>query len=152
LTTVFRITKARHAATAFSGEGARRAGGRWNFPGEPIVYCSSSLSLAALETFVHLGEEGRSIEFVFLEAVIPASARIDHVTKLPKGWRQEPPGEPSMEVGSKWFRELQSLALAVPSATVPQESNILLNPLHPDFARVTVSKPKPFSFDPRIWK
>lgn len=151
MTTVYRITKARHEATAFSGEGSRRAGGRWNFPGEAAVYCSSSLALAALETFIHLGEEGRSIEFVFLEASIPAAVRIEHISKLPKGWRQSPPGEASMEVGSKWFRERRSAALAVPSAAVPQELNILLNPLHSDFAKITVSKPQPFSLDSRIW-
>jgi RES domain-containing protein len=151
LTTVYRITKARHAATAFSGEGSRRAGGRWNFPGEPAVYCSSSLALAALETFIHLGEQGRSIQFVFLEASIPATVRIEHIIKLPKGWRQSPPGDASMQVGSKWFRERRTAALAVPSAAVPQELNILLNPRHPDFAKIAVSKPQPFSFDSRIW-
>jgi len=152
LTTIYRIAKARHAATAFSGEGAQRAGGRWNVPGEPVVYCSSSLSLAALEIFVHVGEEGRTISFVFFEAVIPSGMRMESLSRLPKGWREEPPGEASMEVGSRWFREMRSAALAVPSAAVPQESNILLNPLHPDFARIAISKPKPFSFDPRIWK
>lgn len=121
-------------------------------PGEPVVYCSSTLSLAALETFVHLGEEGRAIAFVFLEAVIPPGLRIEHLGKPPRGWRQEPPGEASMEAGSKWFRERRSAALSVPSAAVPQESNILLNPLHPDFPRIAVSKPRPFSFDSRFWK
>jgi len=50
----WRIVKARHATTAFNGEGARLNGGRWNSPGERVVYASATKSLAALETLVHL--------------------------------------------------------------------------------------------------
>src|SRR5258705_349554 len=50
----WRIVKAKHAATAFSGEGAARTGGRWNSRGVPVVYTSSTKSLAALESLVHL--------------------------------------------------------------------------------------------------
>ena len=41
----FRIVKKRHALTAFSGDGARTYGGRWNLPGmvpsvlEPQEFC-----------------------------------------------------------------------------------------------------------------
>src|SRR4051812_18031854 len=49
----WRIVKEKHARTAFSGEGARIFGGRWNSPGISIVYCSEHLSLAALEILVH---------------------------------------------------------------------------------------------------
>ena len=51
----WRIIKARYAKSAFDGEGARQFGGRWNSPGVPIIYTSSSMSLAALEMLVHLG-------------------------------------------------------------------------------------------------
>src|SRR5262245_29579658 len=53
--TAWRIVKARHAANAFDGEGARLEGGRWNSPGTPTVYTSQSAALAALELLVHLG-------------------------------------------------------------------------------------------------
>ncbi|MBI5482311.1 MAG: RES family NAD+ phosphorylase [Deltaproteobacteria bacterium] len=42
--------------------------------------------------------------------------------------------------------------LAVPSAVVPQEWNYLLNPLHPDFGRLKLLPPEPFTIDPRMWK
>ena len=50
----WRIVKAKHAATAFDGEGARLFGGRWNSPGTRMIYTSATLSLAALESLVHL--------------------------------------------------------------------------------------------------
>lgn len=48
----WRLTTARHAHTAFTGEGARRYGGRWNAKGVPVVYTAGSLSLAMLEMLV----------------------------------------------------------------------------------------------------
>ena len=50
----FRLCKTKHLATAFTGEGARLNGGRWNSPGNSVVYTSASLSLATLEVLVHL--------------------------------------------------------------------------------------------------
>jgi RES domain-containing protein len=147
----YRITKAKHSGTALSGEGARRAGGRWNDPGIPIVYCSLSLALAAMETFVHLTEEAASLRFASLEIGLPA-AQVEVLEKLPKGWQNEPPGAASMQIGTEWAKASRSLALRVPSALIPSEWNILLNPAHPDFAKLAVSKAKPFSFDPRMWK
>ena len=148
---VFRITKARHTRTAFSGEGARLAGGRWTYPGEAAVYCSSTLALAALETFVHVGEEGRTLAFASFEVNIPASVRVDRVAKPPRGWREEPPGPASMRVGSNWIRQGRSVALALPSVLVPQEFNVILNPAHSDFSRLEISRRSRFAFDPRMW-
>ncbi len=50
----WRIVKEKHAASAFSGEGAAKTGGRWNSRGVPVVYASATKALAALETLVHL--------------------------------------------------------------------------------------------------
>jgi RES domain-containing protein len=53
----FRIAAARFARSrkaAFSGQGGVRASARWHTVGQPIVYTSQSLSLAALEILVHL--------------------------------------------------------------------------------------------------
>ncbi len=54
IVTAWRITKRKHARNAFTGEGAREFGGRWNNPGTAIVYTAQSQSLAALEMLVHL--------------------------------------------------------------------------------------------------
>ena len=96
---VFRITKARHTRRAFSGEGARLAGGRWTYPGEAAVYCSSTLALAALETFVHIGEEGRTLAFASFEVNIPASVRVHRVVATTL-MRARPQTVPAFPVGS----------------------------------------------------
>jgi RES domain-containing protein len=147
-----RIIKARHAQVAFSGEGARIAGGRWNRPGDAVVYASASLALAAIETFVHLGEDGLHIAFVSFRIEIPDSVQAQRCRRPPAGWRSEPPQEPSMRYGSDWVRRGRTAVLDVPSAIVPSESNYLLNPHHPDFRQIRIGRPRPFVFDPRMWK
>ena len=49
----WRIVLASEAARAFSGEGSRRYGGRWNSPGKQVVYMSEHQSTAAFEIFIH---------------------------------------------------------------------------------------------------
>lgn len=150
--TAYRIVKARHASSAFTGEGARIAGGRWNLPGESAVYVSSSLALAAIECFVHLGEDGLHIRFVYFEVAIPDTVMIRRCLRPPRGWRAEPPGDESMRYGSAWLRSRRGAVLEVPSVMVPSEKNYVLNPRHVDYGRIRLGKSQPFGFDPRMWK
>lgn len=152
MTLAWRIVKRAHAKDAFSGAGARLAGGRWNLPGDALVYASSTLALAAMETFVHLGEEGLGVAFVYFRIDIPDSVVIARCERPPRGWRAEPPGEASMRYGSAWLREGRTALLDVPSAIVQVERNLLLNPRHADFAKLAIARPQPFTFDPRMWK
>lgn len=50
---MWRLDRDRHAAAWDSGEGAYRAGGRWNSIGVRAVYCSLDPSTAILEVAVH---------------------------------------------------------------------------------------------------
>lgn len=148
----FRLIKAKHAATAFSGEGARLVGGRWNLPGTSLVYTSESLSLAALETFVHLQPVDERIRYVWFRVTIPATVVIDRQASLPSSWRASPPSEATQAIGTAWAKQMSSAVLRVPSILVPGEYNLLLNPQHPQFKRLKISKPEPFDFDGRLWK
>src|SRR3990170_8890676 len=85
----WRIAKKRYAATAFDGEGSRRKGGRWTPKGFPAVYTAQTESLAALEQFVQLGDEGQNIQFVCFKVKIPDSVGIEEIdiSSLPKNWK-----------------------------------------------------------------
>ncbi len=148
----FRLVKAKHADTAFSGEGARLVGGRWNLPGTPLVYSSEALSLAALETFVHLQPVDRRIRYVWFRVTIPTNVSVDELTSLPGSWRESPPSEATQAAGTAWTKRASSAVLRVPSILVPGEYNLLLNPQHSQFRRLRISKPEPFDFDGRLWK
>ncbi len=120
--------------------------------GEAVVCASASLALAAIETFVQLGEDALHIEFVHFRIEIPDGVGIQHCRRPPPGWRAEPPQESSMRYGSRWLQQGRTAVLEVPSAIVPSEVNYLLDPAHPDFRRIKVGRPLPFLFDPRMWK
>ena len=147
----FRIVKKRHALTAFSGDGARAYGGRWNFPGVPMVYAAHTRALAALESLAHYGGAERRIAFITFAIEIPDKVAICvDPAALPRDWRSTEPSPSTQALGSEWQREGRSAALVVPSVLVPQEFCVLLNPEHPDIDQILVSYPEPFTFDERL--
>lgn len=150
----WRLVKWKHRRSAFDGEGARLAGGRWNLPGSTVVYASETLALAALETFVHLGPAAMELRFAAIRFSFPEDIAIEQVSRqaLPPRWRSEPPLLETMQMGTKWAQQLRSAVLRVPSVIVPQEHNLILNPSHKDFRRLAIGPPEPFTFDPRLWK
>jgi RES domain-containing protein len=152
MTRIWRICRAPYAAEAFSGEGARRFGGRWNSRGVPMVYSSSSLSLAAIELFVHLEPNQQPSDLVSISATLPAGepARTLHPEQLPADWWTDH-YEPIRALGDQWIKEKSSLAMQVPAAPLRSEWNVLLNPLHPAIKKLSVDPPQPFIFDARMF-
>jgi len=148
---VWRLVTARRADSAFSGEGARLYGGRWNSKGVPMVYTAGSQSLALLEMLVQ--DDPLRARYVVISATIPDQVEIERLTEdaLPADWRGLGARERLREVGSAWVRSLSSAVLAVPSAVIPAEWNYLLNPLHPVFGQIEVGKPLPFFTDLRLF-
>ena len=149
----WRITKAKHAATAFSGGAAKTYGGRWNNPGTAIVYTAGSTSLAILEMLVHLQAHDLMRRYVIFEVSFDETLMktIDPAT-LPKTWHRSPSPATVRQVGDDWVAGASSAVLRLPSAIVPREWNYLLNPAHPDFAKITIGPKQPIKFDPRLIK
>jgi RES domain-containing protein len=138
-------------AAAFSGEGARRYGGRWNAPGRPVVYASLNLSLAALETLAHADRRRFARDYVAFEIRVPHHLILElRDEDLPDDWRARPVSAGARAVGDAWLAAHASAALTVPSVLVPQERNLLLDPAHPRFAEVRIGAPQPFRFDERL--
>jgi RES domain-containing protein len=149
--TGWRIVKRKYAADAFSGEGARIAGGRWNSPGSPLVYIAGSRSLAVLEILAHIGRATLLPAYVLISCSFEETLVLDVETRtLPAGWRGYPSPPALQTIGDRWLREATSAVLRVPSAIIPAESNYLLNPAHGDFSTITVQPPEHFEFDLRL--
>lgn len=149
--TVWRLSAARYAATLFSGEGAKHYGGRWSPPGLAVIYCAESRSLALVEVLAGTDDVDRLFqqEWVLVPADIPEEC-IAKPARVPDDWRQYPHPTATQAFGAAWVQTRQSAGLRLPSVVVPGEFNYLLNPAHPDFKRVKIGKPEPFSFDPRL--
>jgi RES domain-containing protein len=137
---VFRM----HAAThpAFDTMGAFLHPGRWHTAGTRVVYAAGHVSLAVLETLIHAG--GRKLPpRVITQIDIPNDLSIEATS-----WLDSPA---SQAYGDAWVAEQRSAVLKVPSIAVNRmESNFVFNPAHPDFLKITHTKPQPFAFDPRF--
>ena len=150
-TKAFRIIKKTQLPHAFDGEGARLYGGRWNSKGRPTVYCADSRALAALEVMVHLSSSLFQLDFLIIELEFD-SKLVEKIRRddLPRAWRGAQPTLVTQQIGNQWLKTGSSLALDVPSSIIPEESNYLLNPQHPDFLSICIGKPQPFCFDLRL--
>jgi RES domain-containing protein len=148
----YRVCKTRYPV--FDGTGAEIAGGRWNSRGRPLIYCADSFAGALLEILVHanapvalpgphhcaraLADETVSIETLD-EADLPGWADEDAVI--------------SRAYGDRWLEEQRSVILSVPAATArPYGRNLLLNPAHPDYHRISLEPPVDVAWDSRLFR
>jgi RES domain-containing protein len=149
---IWRICRERYAAEAFTGEGARRFGGRWNARGVSVVYASTSLALAAIELFVHFEPNQAPNDLVSIAAELPTAEpalRWDRTT-LPAHWWSDELA-PMRDLGDRWVSALESLAVLVPSIPIRGDWNLLINPHHPRIAELNVGAPERFEFDARMF-
>ena len=143
-----------YEADDLSGKGAEKTGGRWNRKGVAMLYCSSTVALACLETLVHLaGAAPLPLNRYLVKIVIPPSAWRQRTILQPAGhvgWDSVPPGIVSIAWGNDWARCASSLIAEVPSVIVPEEANILINPRHRDVKRLRARKARRWTYDPRV--
>jgi RES domain-containing protein len=151
---IWRICREAHASTAFSGEGARRFGGRWNSRGVPMVYTSTSLALAAIEYFVNLEPNLAPGDLVSISATLPEGepARTMQPADLPEEWWSDESLVAARELGDGWIQAATSLAMLVPSVPIRTEWNVLVNPIHPRMRELKVDSAEAFVFDARMFE
>lgn len=138
---VWRIARSTYAGSVeemLSGEGAARYGGRWNPKGMPTVYCSENSSLAALEVLVNLARPSTIPSYRILDLDVPDESIVTAPARVADTRR----------AGADLLRT--HLAMMAPSAVNPLESNVVLNPAHPDFNAVRPGAIRPFIFDRRL--
>jgi RES domain-containing protein len=141
---VWRLSRKIHAN--LSGEGARLAGGRWNSPGRPVIYCAQDASLAMLEVRVHLDLPFELLPEDYIYSAIETGDLSIEEADFP-ATEQE-----SRDVGDDWLRNCRTALLRVPSIIVPHGRNILINPLHPDAKLISITNEYPCLFDQRLWR
>jgi len=137
-----------------SGEGARLYGGRWNKKGDAMLYFSEHLSLCVLELLAHMDYQFISSSYSFIEAEIPEKLLLDatNLDEITKEWRNNPPNSRTQDFGSQWIQKQEHLALRVPSAVLPEASNILINPNHDLIGKLKIVRMEPLRLDARLLK
>ncbi|TBU75581.1 RES domain-containing protein [Pseudomonas daroniae] len=149
----WRVAKAKRARD-LSGIGAALEGGRWNEQDVPAVYMGLSPAICCLETFVHAeGPPAMPMKITCFE--LPDDPELywePDTGELPRGWNALPVDRPSMEFGTGWLRSASHLGLIVPSAVLPLERNLVINPQHPAVSQISIVDIYDFTYDPRMFK
>jgi RES domain-containing protein len=134
----------RGARAAANYSGAMEAGGRWNPIGTPMLYTAQHLSLACVEILVHLDKSELPQDYVWSWTELQGTPELlrfsdlDHVSSF-------------QATGHSWVHGGAQLAVQVPSVVIPEEFNILLNPIHSEYGALVWSQPRSFRFDPRLF-
>ena len=142
-----------YAGAPFDGEGAYRYGGRWSSPGTRVSYASEHESLAMLEYFVHLDADNLPPDLLLATVDVPDDVRRERIgtSQLPPHWRDTPAPPELIRYGDEFLQRAECGVLLVPSALAPSENNWLINPVHPDFRRMTVLETQPLNYDQRLF-
>lgn len=136
----------------FSGVGASLVGGRWNSPGLSVIYASRNYAGALLETLAHAGIGRVPKTHVAIAITIAGGVTVERYDEdgLPDGWEQSDL-RVARAIGDAWIRQRRTAVLVVPSVVARKEGNVLLNPQHPDFKKITVARPEAVIWDARLF-
>lgn len=149
----WRIAKHRFALDR-AGTGGLMAAGRWNQLGQPVIYAGLTVEIAVLEKLVHTGTTV-PVDLVMVDIGLPDEPKLyekPDIKDLPAGWYLVPSNDESANYGAEFLRSGRALGLIVPSTIVPEASNLVINPMHPRFADVTMRVSRKFEFDGRLKK
>ena len=122
----------------WSGERARLFGQRWNPPGLPAIYAGTSFAICLVEILVHANRKAPPSGARYVEAVVP-----DDVSRE----AFEPAAHPGWDecdlsaqaFGRVWLLSRRSALLLVPSVvTAGRDTNVVVNPEHPDAAKIAI--------------
>lgn len=145
-----------HASFAddLSGIGAEKFGGRWNSKGNAAVYAAEHLSLSVLEVAVHTTFKQIPSNYRVVQLEVPDDLimTVLPVADLDENWRTFPSPFSTQQIGDQFLKKKKTAVLKVPSAVVPSEYNVVLNPHHPDFKTIQIKAILPFDFDIRLFQ
>jgi RES domain-containing protein len=148
--TVYRISDCRYI-TDISGIGAAKFGGRWNNKEVSMLYTAQSAALALLETVVHMGKIPDSGFCMVLLELPPVDLLVIQPDNLPTDWFRSPGPDFLKKIGDNFIQAGKHLAMAVPSVIIPEEQNILINPMHKDFGKIKIKSQRNIKMDERLF-
>jgi RES domain-containing protein len=142
-----------YAANDLTGAGAKITGGRWNSVGTPLVYSATNIALAVIETVLYIRGGGLPFNRFLVGIDVPDDVWAARVVldPLPGGWDAVPSGLASRNAGDAWAASTRSALLLVPSVSVPDEHNVLINPMHSETGSITATTTKRWIYDPRFF-
>jgi RES domain-containing protein len=149
---LWRIVTGKHPI--WSGEGARLFGQRWNPPGLSAIYTGTSFAVYLIEVLVHANRTSPPSAARYVEAEVPDDVSYETFDRVAHpGWDDPLNTAIAQAFGRTWIEQRRSALLMVPSVvTGGLDTNAVVNPDHPDAARIVVGPEKPVTLDPRLFR
>jgi RES domain-containing protein len=117
------------------------------------IYAGTSFAVCLLEILVHANRKSPPSAARFVEAV--AADDVSRETFDPAahpGWDDLNDVSVAQAFGRDWIEGGRSALLFVPSiVTTARDTNVVVNPGHPDAARIAVGPETPVALDPRLF-
>ena len=149
----YRLSREKFAAT-LSGKGAAIKGARWNSIGVEIIYTASNRSLAMAEVAVHFTLATLPGDYIMITIFIPNDISLLKLNAkdLPENWNAFPHPSTTQTIGDQFIADNKYCVLQIPSAVTQGDYNLLINPNHSEFKRISIIATEKFPFDKRIFK
>jgi len=148
---LFRIAREKYKQD-LSGYGSALYGGRWNNKGTSALYTATHISLAVLEMVAqarrtYIAQEGAWL----LELELAVASHLHSISHeaLPADWRNPARIAATQAIGDQQF-QAGNLGLIVPSAVLPRENNVVLNPRAVLYAQIKIVACEPLDVDDRL--
>jgi RES domain-containing protein len=147
---LYRIVREQYARD-LSGKGGLLSSARWH-DHLPVIYTSVNSSTCILEKLVQLLPGEIHHDLVISSLIVPESVESEmlQAEQLPDGWNHYPGPDALKRIGNAWLNGKSSPLLFVPSVIDPFAQNVLINPIHPHAASITIGAINPFTFDDRL--
>jgi RES domain-containing protein len=145
---VYRLSQKKYSQD-LNGTGAFLYGGRWNHAETYMLYTAQHISLSVLEILVHIKISSFEVPYSLITFQLPEIKYKEILSdKLKKNWDTDM--EYTQQIGNDFLQNNAFLYMMIPSIVIPQEKNILINPLHPDAKKIKIIKTEDFKFDKRL--
>jgi len=139
------------APADMSGAGAAASAGRWNRPGERVIYAAPTLAMAILETAAHIDDSGLPLNKYVIHIEVPEdvwqSRLVMGAGTLPVGWDAIPHGLISIAAGSAWYTAGAHAIVELPSVIAPEETIVVINAQHPETRRMVATPTRRFQYN-----
>lgn len=130
--------------------GARKVSGRWHEASAGVIYASEHYSTAMLEKLVHYEGEMPPNQH-FIEITVSAGISYEVVNPdLIEGWSSMS-GEAARLFARKWYADVRSAVLIVPSVVARMERNMVFHTGHADFGKISTGLEIPIWWDARLF-
>jgi RES domain-containing protein len=117
------------------------------------IYTGTSFAVCLVEILVHANRRTPPSAARYVAAVVPDDvSRETFDPGLHAGWDDPHDISVAQAFGKAWIQERRSALLVVPSVvTAGRDLNVVVNPDHPDAARISVGPETPVRLDLRLF-